>query len=82
MFGTIARSKIELVLDGEIIESRSLDLPTGDTEVGSQVRNISQNLMVAALRIALRYVIEGGYEKGLRDLEKLINDSGELPGNQ
>lgn len=73
MLGTIAKSKVELVLDGKIVDSGSMDLPTGDTELGSQVRQISQNLMVAALRIAMKYVIDGKYEQGLSDLENLIN---------
>lgn len=73
MLGKIGKSKVELVFDGKIIDSRVIDLPVGDTDVGLQVRNIAENLMVAALRIALSHVIKGSYEQGLKDLENLID---------
>jgi hypothetical protein len=74
MLGKIGKSKVELVLDGKIVDSRVLDLPMGETEVGRHVRDISENLMVAALRIALNYVIKGNYQRGLDVLESLIDD--------
>ena len=77
MLGEIGKSKVELVLDGKIVDSRVIDLPVGDTEVGQHIRDISENLMVAAVRIALNYVIKGNYQQGLEDLENLIdNDLG------
>lgn len=74
MLGKIGKSKVELVLDGKIVDSRIIDLPVGDTEVGKHVREISENLMVAAVRIALSYVIRGTYQQGLDDLEALIDN--------
>ncbi len=79
MVGRVAKSKVELVLDGKIVDSHVIDLPTGDTEIGLQVRNISENLMVAGLRIALSYVIKGSYRQGLQDLEKLIDSDCHKP---
>jgi len=73
MLGKIGKSKVELVLDGKIVDSRVIDLPTGETEVGRHVRDISENLMVASLRIALNYVIKGNYRQGLDALETLID---------
>jgi hypothetical protein len=80
MLGKIAKSKVELVLDGKIVDSRVIDLPVGDTEVGRHVREISENLMVAALRIALSYVIKGSYQQGLQDFEKLIDNDYKTKG--
>lgn len=74
MLGKIGKSKVELVLDGQIVDSRVLDLPAGETEVGRHVRNIAENLMIAALRISLNYVIKGNYQQGLDALEALIDD--------
>lgn len=74
MLGKIGKSKVELVLDGQIVDSRVLDLPSGETEVGRHVRNIAENLMIAALRISLNYVIKGNYQQGLDALEALIDD--------
>ena len=74
MLGEIGKSKVELVLDGKIVDSRVIDLPVGDNEVGQHVRDIAENLMVAAVRIALNYVIKGNYQQGLEDLENLIDN--------
>jgi hypothetical protein len=76
MLGKIGKSKIELVLDGEIVDSRVIDLPAGETEVGRHVRDIAKNLMVASLRISLSYVIKGDYRQGLDALESLMNGDG------
>ncbi len=79
MIGKIGKSKVELVLDGKIIDSRVIDLPMGDTKIGRQIRDISENLMVAALRIALSHVIKGSYQQGLQDLEKLMDNDSHKP---